>query len=210
MIVQGSAEWHQARLGKVTASKVGDVLAKTKTGPGASRLNYAAQLVAERLTGAATETFTNAAMMWGTEKEPEARAAYAFLHAPGPVVEVGFIDHPTIPLTGASPDGLVCDDGLVEIKCPNTATHLETLLAQAVPAKHKPQIQWQLACTGRKWLDFVSFDPRLSPAKQLFVARVERDDAYIAALEAEITAFLAEVAETVAKLDGAYPEALAA
>lgn len=210
MIVQGTAEWHQARLGKVTASKVADVIAKTKSGPAATRANYAAQLVAERQTGKPTETFTNAAMAWGTEHEAEARAAYAFLHAPGPVTEVGFVDHPTIPMTGASPDGLVGDDGLLEIKCPQTATHIETLLAQTVPAKHKPQIQWQLACTGRRWLDFVSFDPRLSPAKQLFVARVERDEAYIAELEAEIVAFLAEVAETVARLDSAYPEAIAA
>lgn len=204
MIAQGSAEWFAQRAGKVTASRVADVIAKTKTGWGASRANYAAQLVAERLTGNVEPTFTNAAMQWGTDKEPEAREAYEF-HAGVFVDQVGMIDHPKIAMTGASPDGLVGDDGLVEIKCPNTATHIETLLSGKVPAKYVTQMAWQMACTGRAWCDFVSFDPRMPEHMRLFVQRVDRDDALIAALEAEVSAFLAEVSDTVASLSRAYP-----
>lgn len=204
MIAQGSAEWFAQRAGKVTASRVADVIAKTKTGWGASRANYAAQLVAERLTGNVEPTFTNAAMQWGTDKEPEAREAYEF-HAGVFVDQVGMIDHPKIAMTGASPDGLVGDAGLVEIKCPNTATHIETLLSGKVPAKYVTQMAWQMACTGRAWCDFVSFDPRMPEHMRLFVQRVERDDTLIATLEAEVSAFLTEVSETVAALTRAYP-----
>lgn len=204
MIAQGSAEWFAQRAGKVTASRVADVIAKTKTGWGASRANYAAQLVAERLTGNVEPTFTNAAMQWGTDKEPEAREAYEF-HAGVFVDQVGMIDHPKIAMTGASPDGLVGDAGLVEIKCPNTATHIETLLSGKVPAKYVTQMAWQMACTGRAWCDFVSFDPRMPEHMRLFVQRVDRDDALIATLEAEVSAFLTEVSETVAALTRAYP-----
>ena len=204
MIAQGSAEWFAQRAGKVTASRVADVIAKTKTGWGASRANYAAQLVAERLTGNVEPTFTNAAMQWGTDKEPEAREAYEF-HAGVFVDQVGMIDHPKIAMTGASPDGLVGDAGLVEIKCPNTATHIETLLSGKVPAKYVTQMAWQMACTGRAWCDFVSFDPRMPEHMRLFVQRVDRDDTLIATLEAEVSAFLTEVSETVASLTRAYP-----
>lgn len=204
MIAQGSPEWFAQRAGKVTASRVADVIAKTKTGWGASRANYAAQLVAERLTGNVEPTFTNAAMQWGTDKEPEAREAYEF-HAGVFVDQVGMIDHPKIAMTGASPDGLVGDAGLVEIKCPNTATHIETLLSGKVPAKYVTQMAWQMACTGRAWCDFVSFDPRMPEHMRLFVQRVDRDDTLIATLEAEVSAFLTEVSETVAALTRAYP-----
>lgn len=202
-IIQGSAEWHAIRVGKVTASRVADVIAKTKSGWGASRANYMAELIAERLTGEASERFTNAAMNWGTEKEPDARAAYEFFRDAS-VTEIGFVEHPSIGMTGASPDGLVSDDGMVEIKCPNTATHLETLLSQAVPAKYNTQMQWQMACTGRKWCDFASYDPRLPEEMSLFVKRVERDDKMIFELERDVSAFLAELAEKIAKLNGIY------
>lgn len=204
MIAQGSTEWFAQRAGKVTASRVADVIAKTKTGWGASRANYAAQLVAERLTGNVEPTFSNAAMQWGTEKEPEAREAYEYRTGVF-VDQVGMIDHPKIAMTGASPDGLVGDDGLVEIKCPNTATHIETLLSGKVPAKYVTQMAWQMACTGRAWCDFVSFDPRMPEHMRLFVQRVDRDDALIATLETEVSAFLTEVSETVAALTRAYP-----
>lgn len=200
---QGTPEWFAARLGKATASKMADIVAKTKSGPSASRANYSAQLVAERLTGVPADSFTNGAMQWGTDHEAEARDAYR-LHALVEIAEIGFVDHPTIAMSGASPDGLVGDDGLVEIKCPNTATHISTLLGKSVPAKYVYQIQWQLACTGRQWCDFVSYDPRLPETMRLFVARVERSDDVIAELEAEVTAFLAEVTETVGKLLAAY------
>lgn len=202
-IIQGSAEWHAIRVGKVTASRVADVVAKTKSGWGASRANYMAELIAERLTGETAERFTNAAMNWGTEKEPDARAAYEFFRDAS-VTEVGFVEHPSIGMTGASPDGLVSDDGMVEIKCPNTATHLETLLSQAVPAKYNTQMQWQMACTGRKWCDFASYDPRLPEEMSLFVKRVERDDKMIFELEKDVSAFLAELSEKIAKLNGIY------
>jgi putative phage-type endonuclease len=201
-IIQGSTEWFYQRLGKVTASRVADVIAKTKTGYSTSRDNYMAQLVVERLTFTKQESYTNAAMQWGTEQEPFARAAYEA--AQGVMVEeVGFVRHPTIEWAGASPDGLVGGEkeGLVEIKCPNTLTMIETLLSQKVPGKYFTQMQFQMACTGRKWCDYVVFDPRMPEKAQLFVKRVDRDDAYIAEIEAEIVKFLAEVQSQVQQLN---------
>ena len=205
MIVQGSPEWLTIRCGKVTASRVAEVVAKTKTGYAASRANYMAELVAERLTGEPAEKFTNAAMAWGTEKEPDARTYYQFL-TDASIEEVGFVPHPRIADTGASPDGLVGTDGLVEIKCPNTATHIETLLGATVPAKYVTQMQWQMACTGRAWCDFASFDPRLPANMQMFIVRVERDEALIAELESEVSKFLAELDAKVAALNARYSE----
>jgi putative phage-type endonuclease len=196
---QRSDEWFAIRIGKVTASRVADVLAKTKSGYSASRDNYMAQLVCERLTGQKAEGFTNASMQWGTETEPLARAAYEALKDVL-VDEVGFVPHPTITMAGASPDGLVEQDGLLEIKCPNTATHIDTLLSESVPTKYYTQMQFQLACTGRKWCDFVSFDNRLPEELQLFVKRVPRDDTYIKLMEAEIVQFIAELDDKINKL----------
>lgn len=210
-IIQGSPEWHAARCGKVTASRVADLIAKTKTGWGASRANYMAELVAERLTGTQAAGYSNAAMQWGADMEPEARENYAFV-SDVEVEQVGFVLHPTISMAGASPDGLVGNDGLVEIKCPNTATHIDTLIGQAVPAKYVTQMQWQLACTGRAWCDFVSYDPRMPEGMQLFIRRVTRDAEAIAQLEADVAAFLAELDEKVATLTSVYgsPEQQAA
>jgi putative phage-type endonuclease len=202
-VAQHSPEWHAARLGKVTASRVHDIVAKTKTGYSASRANYLAELVAERLTGTSAERFTSAAMAWGTEHEADARSAYAFLFA-SPVQEVGFVPHPVIRDTGASPDGLVGADGLVEIKAPNTATHIETLLGASVPIKYADQMQWQMACTGRQWCDFVSFDPRMLGAMQLHVTRINRDGARISELETEVCRFLEEVDAKVSALRERY------
>ena len=181
-----------------------DALATTKTGWGASRKNYAAELVCERLTGARQERFTNAAMQWGTDVEPQARAAYEFMRDMT-VEEVGFVAHPSIPMSGASPDGLVGDDGLVEIKCPNTATHIETLLSGKVEQKYLFQMRWQMACTGRRWCDFVSFDPRLPVEMQLWVKRVERpEDDEMEDFEKQVRDFLAEVDATEAALRSRY------
>ena len=199
MMDQGSDEWFAVRVGKVTASRVADILAKTKSGYSTSRDNYMAQLVCERLTNQKAESFTNAAMQHGTETEPLARAAYEALKDVL-VDEVGFVPHPSIKMAGASPDGLVGDDGLLEIKCPNTATHIDTLLNQSVPTKYFTQMQFQMACTGREWCDFVSFDNRLPEELQLFVKRVPRDDAYIKQMEAEIVQFIAELDEKINKL----------
>lgn len=200
MIEQGSPEWFAQRLGKVTASRVADVIAKTKTGYSTSRDNYMAQLVCERMTQTVAESYTNAAMAHGVETEPLARAAYE-AYADVLVDEVPMIAHPTIEAAGASPDGLVGDDGLVEIKCPNTATHIDTLLSQTVPGKYNTQMQWQMACTGRQWCDFVSFDPRMGDGLQLFVKRVPRDNAYIQMLEEEVKKFLVELDNKITKLN---------
>jgi putative phage-type endonuclease len=192
LMEQGTEAWFNIRIGKVTASRVADVLAKTKTGYSTTRDNYMAQLVCERLTGQKGESFTNAAMQHGTETEPLARAAYEARYDVL-VDEVGFVPHPTIEMSGASPDGLVRDDGLIEIKCPNTATHIETLLSESVPNKYYTQMQFQIACTGRKYCDFVSFDNRLPTELQMFVKRVPRDEMYIKLIEDEIVKFLAEL-----------------
>ena len=196
---QRTDDWFTARLGKVTASRVADVIAKTKTGYGAGRANYMADLVVERLTGQKASSFSNAAMEWGTEQEPHARAAYS-AKTGIMVEEVGFIDHPTVAMSGASPDGFA-EEGLIEVKCPNTATHLEYVLAQLPPLKYFTQMQWQMACTGRPWCDFVSFDPRLPERLQLLIVRVPRDDVYIAMLEAEVKKFLAELDDNLNKLE---------
>lgn len=199
MIEQGTPEWFAQRLGKVTASRVSDIIAKTKTGVSASRANYLAQLVAERLTGQAADTFKSGAMQHGTETEPQARMAYE-AETGLMVTEVAMIQHGTIEMAGASPDGMVGEDGLVEIKCPNTSTHIATLMADKAPSQYIPQMQWQMACTGRAWCDFVSFDPRMPEDMQLFIKRVQRDNALISEYEAEVVKFLAEVQETVDKL----------
>lgn len=208
---QGTDAWLAARLGKVTASRVADVIAKTKTGWGASRANYMAELICERLTGTSPDRFTNAGMQWGTEREPEARELYEFSHD-AEVLQVGFVAHPAIAMSGASPDGLVGDHGMVEIKCPNTATHLETLESQTIPGKYVTQMMWQMACTGRAWCDFVTFDPRLPANMRILVQRLQRDDALIASLEAAVSDFLAELDGKVARLQAIYgqPSARAA
>jgi len=200
---QRSPEWHAARLGKVTASRVADIIAKTKSGYSASRANYMAELVCERLTGKQGDFYQNAAMVWGTETEPMARSAYES-HSGNLVTETGLVLHPSIVDAGASPDGLIDEDGLVEIKCPNTSTHIDTLLDEKVPSKYVTQIMWQMACTERKWCDFVSFDPRMPEHMQIFVKRVERDDDMIIELEREVEKFLSELDEKINKLSKLY------
>ena len=199
MMVQGSPEWHQARLGKVTASRISDVAAKIKTGWGASRAKYMGELIAESLTHEPTPSFSNAAMQHGTDTEPQAAAAYAF-YTDAELELVGFVDHPKIDQAGCSPDRLIGKDGLVEIKCPQTSTHIDTLLGGSIPKKYIDQMQWQLACTKRKWCDFVSFDPRMPPETQLFIQRVERDKERIKELEEMVVEFLTEMNEKIDRL----------
>jgi putative phage-type endonuclease len=205
MIEQRTEEWFQQRLGKVTASRISDVIAKTKTGVSTSRQNYLVQLVSERITGKKGDSFVNQAMLDGIERESAARALY-MLNRDVSVTEVGFFDHPIIKNSGASPDGAVNAEeegkyaGLIEIKCPIETTHTNTLMSKSVPSKYIPQMQWQLACTGAKWVDFVSYNPNFPMELQLFVARVDRDDTYIGELEAEVIKFLDEVEQTIIKL----------
>ena len=210
MIEQRTEEWFQQRLGKVTASRISDVIAKTKTGVSTSRQNYLIQLVSERLTGKKGDSFVNQAMLDGIERESAARELYERTRGVS-VTEVGFFDHPIIKNSGASPDGAVNSkeegkyDGLIEIKCPIETTHTNTLMSKSVPSKYIPQIQWQMASVSPnvKWVDFISFNPNFPEGElQLFVARVDRDDAYIAELEAEVIKFLDEVDQTILKLKG--------
>lgn len=199
MDLQRTEEWHQQRCGKVTASRVADIVAKTKTGYSTSRANYMAELICERLTGMQGASYASAAMQWGTETEPMARAAYE-AKVGSLVIETGFVPHGSIPMAGASPDGLIGDDGLVEVKCPITATHIDTLLGQSVPGRYITQMQWQMACTGRKWCDFVSYDPRMPEKMQLFIKRIDRDTAAIAELEGEVVNFINELDRKIAQL----------
>lgn len=209
MIEQGTPEWHALRCGKVTASRVADVIRKTKSGVSASRARYMGELIAERLTGVQAEGFKTAEMQRGNDVETEAIDAYCF-YSNLEIEAVAFVDHPRIAMSGASPDRLVDRDGLIEIKCPATHTHIATLLSDKIEADYLTQMHWQMACTGRLWCDFVSFDPRLPPEMQLYVKRVRRDDALIADLEAEVTEFLAEIDETIAKLQAKYGQKEAA
>ena len=200
-VEQGSLEWHQMRLGKVTASRVADILAKTKTGPSASRQNYLIELALQRTTGIIQESYSNSAMEWGTQTEPQARVAYE-VKSGNFVDQVPFIDHPSIKWFGCSPDGLVSDRGLVEIKCPNSATHWDYFRHNRPPQKYVIQMQAQIAVTGRDWCDFVSFDHRMPDRSQLLVVRIDRDEAFIAEMEAEIKKFLSEVEVEVNLMKG--------
>ena len=198
---QGSPEWKAARAGKVTASKISDVMATLKGGgEAATRRDYRIQIISEILTGTPQDdAFINDAMRWGKDNEPFGRAAYEITN--GVMVDqVGLVLHPTIDRAAASPDGFVEFNGLVEIKCPKTATHLEYLMDGVVPAKYKNQMLWQMACCEREWCDFVSFDPRMPAHLQLFKIRFERDDKRITEIEQAVKTFLAEVDEVIAKL----------
>lgn len=199
MIAQGSDAWFAQRLGKLTASRMADVIARTKDGYSTSREKYLVELALERITGARQEAYSNAAMEWGTNSEPLARAAYeaetGFL-----VVETGMVPHPRIAMAGASPDGLVNHDGLLEIKCPQSATHIKNLCSGKPEGKYLTQMMWQLSCTGRDWCDFVSYDPRMPDGLQLMVTRIERDDKRIQQLEEEAEKFLIEVDAMVQRL----------
>lgn len=197
---QRTDEWFEARLGKVTASRIYDVLSKTKSGYSATRKNYMAQLICERLTGNREESFKTAAMQRGNDIEPKARARY-MLETGELVEETGFINHPIINMSGASPDGLVGEDGLIEIKCPNTATHLEFLRTKTPKPEYLLQMLWQMACTGRKWCDFVSYDDRLPEHLSFQMVRINRDDERIQEIEEEVQKFLHELDEQIDELN---------
>lgn len=196
---QKTDDWFTARLGKVTASRVADVMAKTKSGPAASRTNYMMELLCERLTGSRQEGFVSAAMQRGTDLEPIARSMYE-IDSDLMVIETGLVLHPTIDGFGASPDGLVGESGLVEIKCPNTAQHVEFIRRKEPDSRYQWQMLAQMACTGREWCDFVSFDDRLPLALQYRSVRFHRDDKRIAEMETEIKTFLTELDSLVREM----------
>ena len=197
-ILQRSEDWHADRCGKVTASRVKDISAKPKTGKAYNALTLT--ILTERLTGVQEESFTNSAMQWGIDQEPYAIAAYEN-ETGNFVVGTGLIDHPAIKMSGASPDGLVDQDGQLEVKCPGSQTHLNTILTQEVPSEYVPQITWQLACTRRKWCDFVSYDPRLPEHLQLVVIRVNAEDLDIAGIEQSVIRFNQKIDQIIYELD---------
>jgi hypothetical protein len=203
---QGSPEWHAARCGRVTGSRIADIVRKVKTGVSKMRTTYMGELIAERLSGVQPgDGYVSPAMQWGKDCEAKARATYAFMFD-ADVKQIGFAIHPTIEMAGASPDSLVGDVGGLETKCPNTATHLDALLGAEIDPDYVKQCQWNMACTGRAWWDYCSFDPRLPPTMQLHVRRVRRDDAVIAELETAVTEFIAELDAKVADLLSRYGE----
>jgi putative phage-type endonuclease len=203
MTEQGTHEWLLERLGKVTASKIADVMMKPAT---AGYQNYRAQLVCERLTGQPTETFTSAAMQHGTETEPQARAMYE-METGVDVEQVGFIPHPTLEWTGASPDGQVGELGLVEIKCPQPAEHIRMLTGGEIKRNYVLQMQWQMECTGREWCDFVTFSPAFPAEMQIQITRVEADTELQREIRDAVASFLAEVATLTEQLTKQYKEA---
>lgn len=194
-----------ARVGSLGASRVAEVIAKTKTGYGSGRANVMAELVCERLTGRPADKHVTAAMQIGTELEPEARALY-FFKTGNAVREVGLIRHPRITQSHASPDGLVTEKGLLEIKVPQPAGHLETLLSQQVPGKYLTQMQWQMACTGRAWCDYVSYNPNFPEHVKLWITRIARDEERIKELEDEVVGFMVEMAAALVRLEHIYGE----
>lgn len=197
---QESQDWMLARCGKFTASRASDLMARTKTGPSASRRNLLALLAVERLTGQPVEGYQNDAMRRGTELEAEARDAYSFSTG-NAVEEAGFVECSDLPNTGCSPDGLIGDDGLLEIKCPaSMAKHLDALRSAAHADEYRWQLQHQLMVTGRAWVDAVSYDPRYPENLQLAIVRVDRDEAAITELRDAITAADVEVAAIVSEL----------
>lgn len=196
---QRTDEWFAARLGKVTASRVSDVLAKIKTGEAAVRRNYKMQLATERLTGQKTDSYINQAMQDGIDREDTARQIYEIVRDIK-VEQVGFIDHPTIKMSGCSPDGLLPDNGILEIKCPIETTHTTNLLERKLPSRYLPQVQWQMACAGADYANFVSYNPNFEPKLQLIYVEVERDNEYIEMLEEEVTTFITEVDDVINQL----------
>ena len=202
---QGTPEWKRQRCGIVTASRMSDITAKTKSGYSATRANYMAEKLIERLTGEPQDTYTNAAMQWGTDNEPFARDAYRF-YSGEEVVETGFILHPTIKNAGASPDGLVGDKGMLEIKCPNTATHIEFLRTLDIPLKYQLQMSFQMMTCNREWCDFVSFDPRLPEEMRFAVQTYGLDKNIVEFLTTEINKFNDELDEMERELRAKYME----
>lgn len=204
--IQGSPEWYEARLGRITSSRVADMMARTKAGWGAEHYRYEAELIVERQTSQRKVGFKSAAMQWGTDTQPQAQSAYE-VRTDNEVTTVGFVVH-DVYLFGASPDGLIREDGLAEFKCPETHTHIETLLEEKIPGKYQWQMQWQMYLTKRRWCDYVSFDPRMKPAKRLFVKRVWRDETKISELERTALDLLASVERKLIALERKYPDAI--
>ena len=202
-MLQGTDEWRQARCGSVGASDAPRVVRRTKSGYSADRDSLMAAKVLERLTGVPVEIPKTFAMLQGTAREPEARLLYSMVRGVE-VEEAGLVTHPFVKGSHASPDGYVSGTGLIEIKCPLPAAHLDTLLTETINNDHLVQMAWQMGCTGRHWCDFVSFNPDFPPAMQLWIKRVERNPGFIGELEREITQFVRELEQKVERLSRRY------
>jgi putative phage-type endonuclease len=200
-IIQGSEAWLKMRCGLITGSQIANVMQEKK---GTGYANYQAQLVAERLTGCIVETYKNAYMERGNDDEGAARDCYEFVTG-NTVEQVAFVKHPYIECAGCSPDGLIGDDGLVEIKRKIPALHIAYLLKNEVPSEYRKQMMFQMACTGRKWVDFASYCPELPEEMQLFVIRYSRDEEAIKAMEAATIAFNASVEKIIEDLKRLRP-----
>lgn len=205
-IIQGSDEWKAARCGSLGASRLHEAIARTRSGWGASRENLLADLLVERLTGCPSDSFTTQAMRNGIEREPEARAAYAFEFGVD-VAEIGLARHPRIKGTHCSPDGVISEFGLLEIKCCANATHLGALLGDQIPEKYIVQCQWQMCVMGRQWADLAYYSPNFPEEMRLFVRRVHRDEARIDILEEQVEEFLGELEMKLAQLRERWQEA---
>ncbi|WP_273782699.1 lambda exonuclease family protein [Bartonella sp. ML69XJBT] len=200
---QRTAEWFQARLGKVTASNIYNILSKTAKGTPTSKYeDYKIKLMTERLTGEISQSYITPAMQWGIEHEEEALKEYAFIYDTQ-ITQCGFIQHPTIQMAGASPDGLIDKDGLIEIKCPQSSNHLRFFMDNEIKPEYLAQMQFQMACTGRKWCDFISYDPRFTGNSSLFrmkIKRIHRDDKQIEQINQAVESFLAEIEQEIQRI----------
>lgn len=199
-MIQGSEEWKAARCGKITASRIWDIMDKTKAGkPTSKRKNYIAEKTLERITGAPMEHYRSPAMQWGTEQEADARMVFE-IGTGRAVREVGFIDHPTLPMCGASPDGLIGDDTIIEIKCPMSATHIAFVRTGVIDPQYYAQMQWVMGCTGRAQAWFISYDPRCGPGLEVEYKLFKRDEKFLASAREEVIAAEEEIKEQVEEL----------
>ncbi len=206
MSLQDTEQWRLDRCGSVGASEIADATRRLKNGsPAASRASLMARKIAERLTGRPVRTFQSQAMLEGLQKEPQARAAYE-LQSGNAVTETGIVKHPTIPWTHASPDGLVGENAVLEVKCPEHAAHLDTLLKRSIDPDYYIQIQWQMACTERYWAHFVSYHPDFPPSMQLYVQRIDWDHGLVKELEMGVIAFIEELETKLTDLRQQYGE----
>ncbi|UNE54435.1 lambda exonuclease family protein [Bartonella machadoae] len=200
---QRTAEWFQARLGKVTASNVYNILSKTAKGlPTSKYEDYKIKLMTERLTGEISQSYITPSMQWGIEHEEDALKEYEFIYD-ADVIKCGFIPHPTIEMAGASPDGLIGEDGLVEVKCPQSTTHLRFFMYDEIKPEYIAQMQFQMACTGRKWCHFISYNPQFvgrSTGLRMKVKRIHRDDEQIEQLTKAVEVFLAEIEQDMEQI----------
>jgi len=200
-LIQGSDEWFASRVGKITASRLGDIMRTTKWGESTYKAKVRLELAIERITGkSASSVVSNQAMRDGVEREPDARKLFEAITGKE-VAEVGSFDHPTIVNTAASPDGLIRgENAVLEIKCPTHATHAKNLMSDKMPKNYVYQVQWQIACTESDYGWFCSYHPDFPKDLRLKYVKVERDDEVIKSLETEVRAFDISIEDLIIKI----------